>query len=52
MRGGCSTFGYKSVVGHVVPDRVGERNGFSIGNGRSIDAASLALAKRETEVSD
>ena len=43
MRGGCSAFGYKPIAGHVVTDRVGERNCFSIGNGSSIDAATLEL---------
>ncbi len=45
MRGGCSAFGYKPIAGHVVTDRVGERNCFSIGNGSSIDAATLELVK-------
>ena len=43
MRGGCSAFGYKPIAGHVVTDRVGERNCFSIGNGSSINTSSLEL---------
>ena len=31
------------VAGHVVTDRVGERNGLSIDNGSSIDTETLAL---------
>ena len=45
MRIGCSADGYKPVFGYVVPDRMGEGNGFSIGNGRCIDAATLELVK-------
>ena len=45
MRGGCSAVGYKPIVGHVVPDRMGERNDFSFGNGSSIDAATQELVK-------
>ena len=45
--GGCigSVDDYQFVVRQVVPDRMGEGNGFSIGNGRCIDAATLELIK-------
>jgi len=45
MRGGCSAVGYKPIVGHVIPDRMGERDGSAIIYGSSIDAASLELVK-------
>jgi len=45
MRGGCSAVGYKPIAGHVVPDSMSERNSFSIGNGRCIDAATVELVK-------
>ena len=45
MRGGCSADGYKPVAGYVVSDRMGERNSFSIGNGRCIDATTMELVK-------
>ena len=34
---------YQFVVRQVVPNRMGERNDFSIGNGCGIDAATLEL---------
>jgi len=43
MRGGCSAVGYKPIAGHVVPDRMSERDGSAIIYGSSIDAAPLAL---------
>ena len=47
MRGGCSTDGYKSVFGYVVPDRMDERDGSAIIYGSSIDAATLELIKEQ-----
>ena len=45
MRGGCSAGGYKPIADHVVPDRMGERNSFSISNGSSINTATPELVK-------
>jgi len=45
MRIGCSADGYKPVFGYVVPDRMDERDGSAITNGRSIDAAPLKLVE-------
>jgi hypothetical protein len=39
----CSVDGYKPIVRHVVPYRMGERNAPTIIYGRSIDAATLEL---------
>ena len=41
--GGCigSVDDYQFVVRQVVPDRMDEGNGFSIGNGRCIDATTM-----------
>ena len=39
--GGCSAVDYKPVAGHFISDGMSEGNGFSIGNGRSVDAATL-----------
>ena len=36
---------YQFVVRQVVPDRMGERNSFSISNGSSINAATQELIK-------
>ena len=41
--GECSAVGYKSIAGHVVPDRMDERDGSAITNGRSIDAMAAEL---------
>lgn len=41
LGGGGSAVRYKPIAGHVVPDRMSERNSFSIENGRCIDAATL-----------
>ena len=43
FEGGFSGVGDKSIAGHVVPDRMSEENGFSIGNGSRINTATLEL---------
>ena len=45
MRGGCSAVGYKSIAGHVVPDRMDERDGSAIIYGSSIDATTVKLVE-------
>jgi hypothetical protein len=50
--GGCSADGYKPIAGHVVPNRVSERNSFSIGNGSGVDATTPELVKERLVVID
>lgn len=50
--GGCSADGYKPIAGHVVPNRVSERNSFSIGNSSGIDAATPELVNERLVVVD
>ena len=45
MRGGYSAVSYKSVIGHVVSYRMGERNASAIIYGCGIDAVTLKLVK-------
>ena len=42
---GCSAVSYKPIAGHIVPDRMGERNSFSKGNGSCIDATTMEHVK-------
>lgn len=50
QEGGCSADGYKPIAGHVVPNRVSERNSFSIGNGSGIDTATPELVNERLVV--
>ena len=42
--------GCKPVIGHVASDKVGKRNGFSIGSGCNIDATTLEFVKESPVV--